>query len=257
LVAPPWRHIIGIYAQASGTGGVGSEIDIDHNTVYLSPTNLAVTNTCFEVGTVTGPKFMIRNNNFTNYTSPQTGSAKHYAFVTIADASIGNTGSVSDFNNLYVINAGSGTGNGFVGLSGASGTPQDRLELNSGANFWQQVAIGLDANSVSANPIYYDAANGNFRVISGSLTSAAVNPNNGADIGWNPRDLDCNLRSTLSPHDFGAYAFLGPNVDLAVSSLVRPISSSCHGVAEPVIVRIQNRGVNTINFASNAATVQF
>jgi len=251
--APSTRRIIGIWAQPGGSGA-GSEMDIDHNTVHMSPTNLAITNTCFEVGTVTGPKFMIRNNNFTNFTPVQTGAAKHYTFVTPADASIGNTGSVSDFNNLYVTNAGA-SGNGFVGLSGAAGTPIDRQELSTGGNFWQQVAVGLDANSASANPIYFDIANGNFRVISGSLTSAVANANNGADAGWNARDLDCNLRNTLTPHDFGAYAYLGPNVDLSSASLVRPTASSCHGNNEPVIVRIQNRGVNTLNFGTNAATV--
>jgi len=46
-VAPYWHPI-----KLAGAGGT---LDIDFNTVRLEPAGLAAPNTCFELGTVTGP----------------------------------------------------------------------------------------------------------------------------------------------------------------------------------------------------------
>ena len=97
----------------------------------MNPTSLGCSNACYEIRTTSGSVIRTRNNNFVNATPVQTGTPKHW--VTTSATSIGNTGSVSNYNNLYVVN-GVG-GNGFVGLAST-----DRVTLIN----WQAVAAGVN-----------------------------------------------------------------------------------------------------------------
>ena len=98
----------------------------------LSPAGLACPNACLEIGTISGPVFHVRNNILGNFTAAQSGSAKHYGWVTPSASSIGPPGSISDRNALFVANP----GNGYTGRAGSI----DRPTLND----WRAV-VGSDA----------------------------------------------------------------------------------------------------------------
>ena len=138
-------QILGIYVQdaQSGTNAIHN---INFNSVRLSPVNLNCQNSCFEIGTTSGPVIKVQNNIFANFTEAQTGNAKHYCWVTGTANSIGPSGSISNYNNLYVNNS----GNGFVGL--------DNMTNRSTLSNWR-TAVGNDLNSVSGDPGFTSPTN--------------------------------------------------------------------------------------------------
>ena len=235
------RQIMGIYIQGSGTGTAGSH-NVDFNTVYMNPTSLGCSNACYEIGTTSGSVIRTRNNNFVNATPVQTGTPKHYCWVTTSATSIGNTGSVSNYNNLYVVN-GVG-GNGFVGLAST-----DRVTLIN----WQAVAAGVDANSVSADPVFLNAATGDYHCTAAALDNAGSFLS-GA-ITWVTNDFDCQSRPIGANPDIGADEYTAYTVDMSVTALANPTAASCHSASENVNVTIRNLGTATIDFSTNNATI--
>jgi uncharacterized repeat protein (TIGR01451 family) len=203
------RRVIGIAAQDAGSGS-GATHNIDFNSVYLAPAGLSTNNTCFQIGTTSGPVMKVRNNIFANFTGAQTGSAKHYAWVTTSSTLVGAAGSVSNYNVLHVANP----TNGYVGLTNAT----DQASL---ANW--QTAVSQDANSWSQDPRYVSATNLH---ISTTLrtpveSNAVVTSTGGITVSV---DIDGEARSATTPdigadegtflslltHDISPVAFVAP-----------------------------------------------
>ncbi len=193
------RTLKGIYLQSSGGGFVTNFHDIHNNTVLIDGSGSPnLSSVCFEHGTTSGPVYNVRNNIFANTTGAQTGAAVHFTWKSTATASIGNTGSVSDFNDLYIANA----TNGFVG----QGSSTNYATL---AN-WQTAMVGQDVNSISADPLFASATNLHI-----FPTSPARNT--GTTIGAVADDIDGESRpGAIAPegadYDIGAdefYATLG------------------------------------------------
>jgi CSLREA domain-containing protein len=180
------RQIIGIRVQ-DGNSGSGSTHNIDFNSVRLAPAGISCSNSILEISLTTGPVMKVRNNVFANFTGAQT-TVKHYTWFTSSSTSIGPAGSTSDRNDLYIDN----TTNGFVGLANAT----DKATL---AN-WQGVASGVDANSVSADPLFVSTTNLHI-TNTGSPTSNVGSMFSGA-ITWANLDIEGDTR-TATP-DIGA-----------------------------------------------------
>lgn len=125
-----------------GTGMTGT-VNLLHNTVNME-TVAAATNRIVDasLGTVN-----IKNNVFINSTPAQT-TAKHY-IIGVAAAVV----MTSDYNDLYVANA----GNGFVGVIGST----DKATFAD----WQAAVAGLDANSKNFNPTFVSATDLHLQVI--------------------------------------------------------------------------------------------
>jgi len=91
---------VGLYA---GTGSATGSYNIDNNSVSigagLTPT---YSNTAFQNNGSTC-SYILRNNNFANFTNAQLGVARHLIWSTSSGTSIG-TGSSSDFNNFFIAN---------------------------------------------------------------------------------------------------------------------------------------------------------
>ena len=207
------RRVVGIFAQDAG-GGTDAVHQVDFNSVRIAPAGLACTNTCFEVGTTTGPVVFTRNNLFTNFSGSQTASAKHYCWVTPTANQIGATGSVSDRNLLHVSN----TVNGFTGLAGGV----DKTTLGD----WQAVASN-DGASNSANPQYMSPTNLH---ISTTLPTPVERAGSyfGGDISWVGIDIDNNTRSATQPDlgaDEGNFQLL-TSTDVSASTLIEPAPGS-------------------------------
>ena len=152
------RVIRGIYAQSAGSGS-GSFINVQYNSVRIDGSGSSNgSNTCFEIGTSSGPVYDVRNNIFANFTTGQTSTSqgKHYTWISTSTTAIGPTGTVSDYNDLYVA---SGTGDAVRGYTGAQGTPAtaaanvvDRATLTN----WQ-AAPTKDVSSVAMDPLFVSA----------------------------------------------------------------------------------------------------
>jgi hypothetical protein len=179
------RQIIGIRIQDGGTG-VGATHNINNNSVRIAPTNLSCNNTCFEIGTTSGPVINVRNNIFANFTGAQT-TVKHFCWVTTSTTLVGNTGSISNYNILYINNS----TNGFVGLTNTT----DRATL---VNWQTAFTPNQDLNSYSFDPQFI------------SNTDLHINPSastpvesNGTPIAFVSTDIDGDARNVSTP-DIGA-----------------------------------------------------
>lgn len=229
------RQIKGIYAQSAGGGVSTLNTFIDHNSVSIdgsaSPT---ISSSCFEIGTTSGPVFTVRNNVFANFTAAQTGLATHSAWYSTSATAIGNTGSVSNFNDLFVAN----TTNGAVGTG--NGTAYATLAA------WQ-TATTADANSISAAPSF------NNNVTDLHTTGLPLN-NAGTPIASITVDIDNQARSATTP-DIGADEFAPATLDMAAISLNSPTAAGCYTATQSVAVVIRNNGLAAIDFTVNPCTL--
>jgi len=206
------RRIVGIQLQETGGGGNGT-IEVDFNSVRLSPQGAACSNACLEMGSVSGLRNRVRNNILANFTAAQSGSAKHYAITTVGAASIGASGSVSDRNILHVNN----TVNGFTGLSSTT----DRAALSD----WQAVATN-DGASRAGNPQFASPTNMHLSIVQPTPAEGAASFFPGSNpITWVSDDIDGNPRNGTTP-DIGADEgnFIIPNtLDVAATALLDPL----------------------------------
>ncbi|MDX2174684.1 MAG: T9SS type A sorting domain-containing protein [Bacteroidota bacterium] len=183
------RQLRGIYVQSAGGGVTTSTINVDFNNVSIDGTTSPnISSSCFEIGTTSGPVINSRNNVFANYTGTQTAPAKHLTRFSTSATLIGNTGSISNYNDLYVAN----TTQGFVG----TGNTTDYATL---AN-WQAAMVGQDVNSQSCSPGYVNN-NTDLHVTSLCLDGTG----NSTGISWVTTDID-NLVRNPTP-DIGADEF--------------------------------------------------
>lgn len=99
------RTIKGIFAQSAGGGFVSNTHNIHNNSVLIDGSGSPnLSSVCFAHGTTSGPVYNVRNNIFANVTGAQSGVAKHITWESTSASSIGNTGSISDNNDLYIAN---------------------------------------------------------------------------------------------------------------------------------------------------------
>lgn len=180
------RAIKGINVASGGGGATTIVYEVFNNSVSIDgSSSLNLSSACFEVGTTSGPVFNIGNNIFANFTAAQTGIARHYSIVSTAAASLGNTGTVSNNNDLFVANDAGTTG--FVGLGNAT----TYTDLTA----WQ-TAMSQDAASVSINPQYLNNTSDLH------VAALGLNAVGRAYPVYITQDLDCAARTD---NDLGAY----------------------------------------------------
>jgi hypothetical protein len=223
-------QVKGIAVQLSGGGSASSMINIDFNNVGINSNSLLVSSTCFESGTVTGPVINTRNNIFSNSTAAQVSPAAHFCFVTPAANAIGNSGSVSDHNDLFIANS----VRGFIGKGNAT-------TYASFAN-WQS-AMSSDAASLNIDPSFASATD--MHILNTALNSV------GQSLPWVSMDIDNQVRYAIP--DIGADEIFPP--DPSPISLLSPTLGDCYTSAEPVIVRVINAGNSLLDFTIDTVPV--
>lgn len=141
------RTLKGIFVN--GTGGTTTQVyEIYNNAVSIDGSgSLNLSSTCFEVNTTSGPVFMVGNNIFANHTAAQGATAKHFTFNTTSATAIGNTGSLSNNNDLFILND--------AGVSGFIG--QGNTTTYTSLANWQ-TAMTQDAASLSIDPMFVNNA---------------------------------------------------------------------------------------------------
>ncbi|MEI6766548.1 MAG: right-handed parallel beta-helix repeat-containing protein [Bacteroidota bacterium] len=223
------RQIIGIYIQDGGNGS-NAEHNIAYNTVSIAPSNLTPNSSCFEIGTSSGPVMKVQNNIFSNTTAASTG--KHYCWVTTSTTLIGATGSISNYNDLWV----SGT-NGFIGLASST----DKASL---AN-WQGLTSAPDAASKNVDPTFISATDLHIQTSNATINGSAT-----PLTAITTKDIDGDTRNAATP-DIGADEYFLNGTDLAITAIDRVI---CSG-SVPVLATISNGGNTTITAATINWTV--
>lgn len=201
-----------------------------HNTVVLddaaSPSG--TTYGVFATGTGTGSDFL---NNIVQVS--RTGTGTKYGFY---NSSVSGLDS-SDYNDIFV-NATDG-----VPYFGYFGTITPTLQDFVNAS-------NRDLNSVSTDPLFMNAASGNFKP-----TALAIE-NIGTDVlGAVPTDYN-GIARTNTP-DPGAIEFTIFNDDAGVTTMVNPSSFFCAG-SQSVEARVRNNGLNNltsvdVNWSVNGA----
>lgn len=222
------RQVKGIWVQPSGGGSSAQTINVDFNTVQIDGGTSAASNTCFEVGTTTGPVLNVRNNIFSNITGAQSAPAAHYCWWSPTAGAAGNTGSVSNHNDFFLTN----TTRGFAGGGGTT----NYASLSA----WQS-AMGQDANSLAIDPLFISATNLHINEI--MLNGAGVTVAQIFD------DYDGDIRGT--PPDIGADEILNVVYDVGVISLIAPGAGNCYSANQQVTVRVMNFGTSLLDFSTD------
>lgn len=190
-----------------------------HNTVVLddatSPSG--TTYGVFATGTGTGSDFL---NNIVQVS--RTGTGTKYGFYNSSVTSLDS----SDYNDILV-NATDG-----IPYFGYFGTITPTLQDFVNAS-------GRDQNSVSTDPLFLDAANGNFKP-----TALAIE-NIGTDVlAAVPADFN-GISRTNTP-DPGAIEFTIFNDDAGVNAMVNPSTFFCVG-NQTVEAQVRNNGLNNLS----------
>lgn len=224
-VASATRQIKGIFI--SGTGGSTSQdYEVANNSVRIDGSGSPnISSTAFEISTTTGPIHRVRNNIFSNFTGAQTSPAAHYTWFSTSATSIGPSGSVSNFNDLFIAN----TTQGFIGR----GNTTDYANLAA----WQG-AMSQDLSSISADPSFSAATDLHLTAVSPAIDT-------GTTLGTITTDIDNQTRPNGLAYDIGADEFYpAPGI--------LQLSSTTYGGNEGTSVTIT---VNRVSGSSGVVTV--
>jgi hypothetical protein len=236
------RRAYGIFVGIASALATQS-YDVDNNSVGIGQGLVPTySNSCFEIQN-TAAVYRVRGNVFANYTSAQGATAKHFGIVATA-AGLGAAGSIFEYNDYYIANDASVSGH--VGRNNTTPT-----NYNLVAD-WKLFTTGtLDDTSISGDPSF---TNPNADL---HASGAAVNAVAGfTPQAWITNDMDCALRSGLTPSDLGSDAFTPAVIDMGVTALVNPTAPACTNATQNVTVTVKNfSALANIDFSVNPVTV--
>ncbi|MBK7173176.1 MAG: T9SS type A sorting domain-containing protein [Bacteroidales bacterium] len=229
-------YAYGIYANNTSTATVA---EIDNNSVHLFTTGTPTYSlACFAISNASTAVHKVRGNVFVNAVGAQGATARHTCWYSTSATAIGGSGSVSNYNDMFIKND-AGT-SGFVGRGNTT-------YYNTVANW--TTATTQDVNTVSIDPAY--TGNTNLHASAAGINAVAgFTPQ-----AWVTTDIDCQDRSTMSPADMGADAFNLNTLDMSAFALASPLSTGCYTSSESVSITIKNNGTETVDFTVNPVTV--
>jgi len=192
-----------------------------HNSIYIGGTSVSGTNNTFALqSSITTNTRNYRNNILVNARANGAGTGKHYA-IRLGGTGVNPTGLSSNYNDLYAPNTG-----GVLGLYNA--VDYASLATWSAAN-------GQDINSISSDPLYLTPT-GTSTTVDLHVSNISPVDFSGTLIATVIDDFDGQTRSTLSPTDLGADAFLGPTCAAAVGGTITPsTATACAGLTYNMI----------------------
>lgn len=192
----------------AGTGGTSAQAyEVWNNTVSMDGTaNPNASNVCFETASATGPEYTVANNIFANYTSGQTGVARHLGMYS-PSPTVWGTGASSVRNNAIHIQNDAGV-TGFTALGSSS--PYDGAAA-------MEAAMAQATDNLDDDPVLVDAVS-NLR-----SSAAALNDAGDTAPAYVDNDLDCAPRQA----DIGAYNINA--CDEVVAGAIGGAATACQG----------------------------
>jgi len=163
----------------------------------------------------------VKNNIFSNYANGMAISTDNNPSSYLS----------SDYNNCY--------SNGTYLFS-------EQLTFITSLTAWQ-TATGLDSNSINVIPGF--KTNTDLHISNSQLDSA------GTPLYQIYNDIDGDIRNPLFP-DIGADEFNMYPIDVSLNSINHmPQDSCCFSASEPLYIKIQNAGIDTIDFSQDTAYI--
>ncbi|MBL7764673.1 MAG: T9SS type A sorting domain-containing protein [Chitinophagaceae bacterium] len=175
------RIVRGISLSGTSTTPTNVFQYIENNSIRLSnPSSFTGSSTCLELGSVTKPQNIIRNNIFCNLSVSSISPSKNLGMY-VPSAAAGIAGSLSNFNNFYLTNP-------------VQSFPISSSSVDYSIATWGQ-ATGQDVNSVSINPMF--ASPSDLHITNTQMGGIGTNPSS-----FVPGDIDC--QNYTSPYTIGA-----------------------------------------------------
>jgi len=233
------RYAYGIYVNNTSTATIA---EIDNNNVNMTATGTPTySSTCFEIANGSTAVQKVRGNIFVNSFPAQGTTAKHYCWVSTSATAIGGTGSLSDYNDLFITNDA-----GVSGFIARGGTTANYSDLAA----WKALSPARDANSLSIDPTFTSATD--LHVSNDELSAVAgFTPQ-----AWITTDIDCNDRNAYTPNDFGADAF-GVDITAPTATFVPITSATNISVGDNVVITFSENVRKTDNSAIDGTIVSF
>lgn len=231
------RRAIGMHVGI--TGATSSQVyNIYHNTINIGQgISPSYSTSCFEIQNVNAV-YHVKNNIFSNFTGPQAGVASHFCWVSTSSTNYGASGSLSDYNDLYIAND--------IGVSGFVGKANSTNHVTISNWTAAMTSVpGTDSHSISAVPLYINALSNLHISSSIGLTSIE---SAGTTVGITS-DIDGDLRpgpngsingGAFSP-DAGADEFDGtPNGYplISLNSVTPSATQLCNATSRSISVNV-------------------
>ncbi|MFT4753177.1 MAG: hypothetical protein ACI85Q_000715 [Salibacteraceae bacterium] len=204
--------------------GTKSNIYVYHNTVDIETQGGSSKYGIYNTGTPTDVSIM---NNLVSMHGVGTGSSYGLYYSTNSATLL------TDYNNVSV----NSSGNNYYGRWGTN-----EITL---AGF--QTASSQAVNSMEADPVYTDLANGNYSPLSMTID------NMGSALGVTT-DVSGATRSATTP-DVGALEFTGIPGDLALTDIMLVQIDQCYGSTDSAFARVTNLLSTSSDFTTNPLTI--
>ncbi len=234
---------------------VGYETEVSNNMIY----NVGTTGVMYGIYSLTTAisGFNFYHNTIQHDVPATSASAIRGAFFSVAITNV-------NFKNNIINITGGGTGvktgiyvtTASTSFSSNNNVIRVATTASNNVGFWATAnvtladwltASGQDANSVTFNPVFSNAAAGNLTPLSSNID------NIGVPLGITT-DINGAVRSTTTP-DIGAYEFTGIAGDIAITNGVIKRSSVCYSNADTVQIGFTNLIGQTVDFTINPLTI--
>jgi len=262
------NFIYNVHANGTATDqGVGIGISagandlIVHNSISMTEgdidppgtTTASQSNAGIRISSATPIDLTLKNNIINVDLSSNTGTLNHYCIVAPSTTFPWGTGGL-DHNNYFI-----NSGNPQMRIGG-TGTAVPYAAYLTLANWKTNFSATQDLNTQNVNPNFISPTNLHITggLVSNLESKAVVIPAiiNDIDNDVRPGPAGSVNGGALAP-DIGADEFDGIPLllDVGISVLVDPVTSGCHSATDSVKVRLINYSIQTINFGTDAVTI--